>query len=232
MNILITGAARGLGFQLSKLLVSNGHRVFALSRSVSPAMQQLLDSTPEHSLQFHACDVSQETQVESARTAIENSVDSLDIIINNAAVHLEQNRPDIPDLDFSSYQTSFAINSIAPLTVVKHFLPLLQAGSYKSIVNISSEAGSIQDCQRESEYSYCMSKAALNMGMRILQNRLKKDGIRVQLIHPGWVRTDMGGQQAHLSPEESANSVLAQIMKERTDGEAMYIDWNGNPMPW
>ncbi|GAB6089434.1 SDR family oxidoreductase [Spirochaeta dissipatitropha] len=232
MNILITGAARGLGFELCKLFLTDGHRVIALSRSVSPGMQQLLDSTSDKSLQFHICDVSQETEVAATRKSIESTIDSLDIIINNAAVHLEQDQPDIQDLDFSRYQTSFAINSIAPLSVVKHFLSLLQNGAFKSIVNISSEAGSIGNCWREKEYSYCMSKAALNMAMRILQNRVKKDGIRVQLIHPGWVRTDMGGQQADLSPGESAASVHAQIMKEQTDDEAMYIDWNGNPMPW
>jgi NAD(P)-dependent dehydrogenase (short-subunit alcohol dehydrogenase family) len=232
MNILITGAARGLGLALTELCLEQGHRVFALSRSISPGIESLLEAYPNQKLWFIPTDVSQESQVRVAVTKVTEQTDRIDLLINNAAVHLEQTRPDLPDLDFSTYPETFRINSIAPLLVVQYCLPLLEKGSGKSIVTISSEAGSIEDCWRDREYSYCMSKAAINMGMKILHNRLKGEGFRIRLIHPGWVQTDMGGQQADLTPRESAQGVFNQIMRKKTEAEPLYINWKGEPLPW
>jgi len=77
-----------------------------------------------------------------------------------------------------------------------------------------------------------MSKATLNMVMKILQNRLREEDFRIRLIHPGWVRTDMGGQQAHLYVRESAEQVAQQIMSSKKVYEALYIDWKGLELQW
>lgn len=229
LSVLITGAGRGLGLHLTRLFLSRGDRVFAITANTVDGLQQLQESFPD-SLHYCLADVSHEDDVRNAQNQCARHHDSLDIIINNAAVHLENDRPDIAELDFDRYTRSFQVNSIGPLCIVKHFLPMLRDGERKQIISISSEAGSIGQAWRKSEYSYCMSKSALNMGMQILHNRLKPEGISVLLIHPGWVRTDMGGDAAHLSGEESAAAVANQILTY--NDEPIYIDWEGKALPW
>ncbi|WP_304224505.1 SDR family oxidoreductase [Gracilinema caldarium] len=239
MNILITGANRGLGLALCKIFLVSGHRVFAFYRSKGETLEKLANEQADHNkahLVPIQCDVTDEAQLRTACDRIQAMSPSLDILINNAAVHLEQNKPDIDELDFSVYLPTLEVNAVAPLMTAVSFLPLLRAGTKKCIINISSEAGSIGSCWRDREYAYCMSKAAFNMGMRILQNRLKDEQFRIRLIHPGWVRTDMGGSNAELSPEESAQAVFNQIMLTIQSPAAaempLYIDWEGKPLAW
>ncbi|TCW60453.1 SDR family oxidoreductase [Treponema sp. J25] len=237
MKVLITGANRGLGLALTHHFLQEGHQVFATYRSKGEDLAHLESLYQKnHQLRTISCDVAEEAQIKQAKKELEQWTDSIDILINNAAVHLEQGRPDIGALDFSVYLPTLAVNSVAPLMMVQHMLPLLQKGQGKTIISISSEAGSIGNCWREREYSYCMSKAALNMAMRILQNRLGKEGFRIRLIHPGWVQTDMGGKGASLSPAESARAVYQRIMETVEEGmpqtHPLYIDWEGKPLPW
>lgn len=122
---------------------------------------------------------------------------------------------------------------MGPLRVAKAFLPMLRRNGRGLIVNISSESGSIGDARREKEFDYCMSKAALNMATKLLDNYLSDSGIRVIAVHPGWMRTDMGGQNADLDPGETA-ARLAELF-ERFDvksGEPIFLDNKGHALPW
>jgi NAD(P)-dependent dehydrogenase (short-subunit alcohol dehydrogenase family) len=145
---------------------------------------------------------------------------TIDILINNAAVNLEPEKPDLDHLDVEAIQETFHVNSIAPLVVIQHFL----AYTRTLIVNISSEAGSIENCWRDREYAYCMSKAALNMASKILQNRLKGENIKVLAIHPQWFTSDMGGPEAPISPEQSAVDVIRTILKDWKLEDPIYVD--------
>jgi NAD(P)-dependent dehydrogenase (short-subunit alcohol dehydrogenase family) len=109
---------------------------------------------------------------------------------------------------------------------------LLTAGRRKLIVNISSEAGSIGNCWRSAEFGYCMSKAALNMQSKILQNNLGPQGFKVLAIHPGWMQTDMGGAQADIHPDVSAQGIFELALKEWKPEDAIYMDYQGNVLPW
>jgi NAD(P)-dependent dehydrogenase (short-subunit alcohol dehydrogenase family) len=117
------------------------------------------------------------------------------------------------------------------LRVAKHFLALLRKGNRKLLVNVSSEAGSIGDCRRKTEYAYCMSKSALNMGSKLLQNHLQADGIKVVALHPGWFNSS-GKGPAPISAEEAAVKVLATILKSHTLDGPMYLDPEGKELPW
>ena len=117
--------------------------------------------------------------------------------------------------DFDMLISEFDINAVAPLRIVREFVNLVKKSELKTIVNISSEAGSIGMSGRESEYAYCMSKAGLNMASKLLQNSYAKDDIKVYSVDPGWMRTDMGGPSAHLEPEESAFEILNLVEGER-----------------
>ena len=228
-NILITGAGRGIGLEMTAELLAAGHFVAAISRNKSDKLTALMEKYPDR-IRFTSADVSNEQDVIRAAEEFGKLGISFTIIINNAAVHLDPERTDLLNVDFSVYLPTVAVNSVGPLIVCKHFLPMLTRPGV--ITAISSEAGSIGACWRKSEFAYCMSKAALNMNMKILQNRVADENIKVLCIHPGWVRTDMGGGDATLSTEESASAVLKIILGKQDIKAPMYLDWQGNEMEW
>ena len=161
-QILITGANRGLGLALTEKLLADGYYIHAINRHESVELLQLRGKYPNN-LQLYPGDIRDENSIRQSLHIITGQVSALDIVLNNAAVHLEQSRPLLEQVDFSVYLPTYQANVIGPLMVIKNALPLLRKGRKKLIVNFSSEAGSIRACGRQSEYSYCMSKAALNM---------------------------------------------------------------------
>ncbi|HRU29713.1 MAG TPA: SDR family NAD(P)-dependent oxidoreductase [Treponema sp.] len=240
MKVCISGANRGLGLALTSVFLEQGHQVFALYRHKGKEFIELEQkwASPDSASQLIplACDVADEIQIRQLKQEIESKTKGLDMLINNAAVHLEQQRPDLRALDFSIYGPTLTINAVAPLMLVQHLISLLRKGAGKTIIAISSEAGSIGSCWRDREYSYRMSKAALNMGFRILHNRLAPEGFKLRLIHPGWVQTDMGGTNAHLTPRASAEAVYKRSMEtyqaSSISPEQLYIDWEGQTLLW
>ena len=230
-TILVTGANRGLGLALTERLLNGGHQVCTISRHQSDGLLGLHSRFPDTLRRFPG-DVTDEFSIRAALEAIAGEVSHLDILINNAAVHLEQAAPPIEEADFAGYLPSFEVNSIGPLVVVKHALPLLRKGEGRLIANISSEAGSIGKARRKAEYSYCMSKAALNMASRLLQNALKEDGIKVLAIHPGWFSSDMGGAEAPITPAEAAEPIVALLMGPPDLAGPVFVTSRGEAMDW
>jgi len=175
------------------------------------------------------------TSIRQAALRVASLTQTLDILINNAAVYLPSKlvKP-LSELDLTDghLEATLNVNTFGPLRVTQQFLPLLDKGAGKLIINVSSEAGSIGDCRRSSEYAYCMSKAALNMQSRILQNDLGSRGFRVLVIHPGWMRTDMGGPEADIHPDEAAEGIFGLSMKPWKAGESLYMDYQGKSLPW
>ena len=230
-QILISGANRGLGLALTEKLLADGHHIHAINRRESLALNQLQETYPE-SLHCYSGDVSNENSVRQALARIASQVDSLDIVLNNAAVHLDQSRLALEQVDFSVYLPAFQINAVSPLMVVTYALPLLRKGHKKLIVNFSSEAGSIGACLRKSEYSYCMSKAALNMASRILQNALTEEGFKVLALHPGWFSSDMGGADAPITPSGAAEQIVKLVLDPPGLNGPIFVDLNGNALEW
>jgi len=230
-NTLITGANRGLGLELTRVLLQNGCRVFAINRRESDALLQLRDEFTD-GLLLYSADVTDEPAIEDVIRRISEEFDHIDLLINNAAVHMEQSKPALEQVDFSVYLPSFSINAVAPLIVIKHGLPLLRRGDGKLIANISSEAGAIGTAWRKCEFSFCMSKAALNMASQLLQNALKEEGIKVLAVHPGWFSSDMGGPQAPITTQQAAQDVAEQLTKSWPLDGPIYIDPQGKTLAW
>lgn len=153
------------------------------------------------------------------------------MLINNAAVNPRADDAPIGELDFEAIALAYDINAIGPLRVVQGFLPLLERGGRKLIINVSSEAGSLQHAWRERGYGYCMSKAALNMQTRIMDRALKSKGFNTIAIHPGWMRTDMGGPNATLDPAESADGMYDIIMGAGAE-TPRFVQHDGQEFPW
>ncbi|MGA2489605.1 MAG: SDR family NAD(P)-dependent oxidoreductase [Anaerolineales bacterium] len=230
-QILITGANRGLGLALTEKLLAGGHHIHAINRRESGELLQLLEKYPECLHCYHG-DVSDENSIRQTLETMTGQVDSLDTILNNAAIHLDQSCLSLEQVDFSVYLPTFQVNAVGPLMVVKYALRLLRKGHKKLIVNISSEAGSIGACWRKNEYSYCMSKAALNIASRILQNAFKEEGIKVLALHPGWFSSDMGGTDAPTTPSGAAEGIVKLLLNPPGLDGPIFVDSNGEALEW
>ena len=230
-EILITGANRGLGLALTEKLLAAGHHIYAIQRRVSHELSILQEKHPR-SLHLYPGDVSDERSIRQVLQEVAGQVDRLDIVLNNAAINLERFGPLLEQVDFSIYMPTYQVNAIGPLMVVRYALPLLRFGKKKLIVNISSEAGSIGASRRTREYSYCMSKAALNMSSRILQNALREEGIKVLALQPGWFSSDMGGAEAPITPAQAAQAVMQLVLDPPGLDGPIFVTANGEPLEW
>lgn len=229
--VFVTGSNKGLGLGIVELLLREKYKVIAGIHHKSEKIE-LLKKEFKDLLYVVKINVASEYSVKKAYKKVARKVKHIDIIINNAGIHPKESFNPLEKIKIKSMKKVLAVNAIGPLIVLKHFIPLLFKGKRKLIVNISSEAGSISTCWRKAEYDYCMSKAALNMASRILQNYLKDNGVKVLAIHPGWVRTDMGGPDAEVSVEESAHGIFKLLKKEWQLNDEIYFDYKGNKMEW
>lgn len=232
-TIFISGAEKGLGFALASRFLQAGFHVFAGAYQVLPHLAALGEQFTQM-LTVIPLDVSQPDSIRAAALCVAQETPTLDILLNNAGIHLEKQGHTLETLDFTNQhlEQTMAVNAFGPLRMVQQFHSLLAPGQRKLIINISSEAGSITDCGREREFAYCMSKSALNMGSKLMQNYLGKQGFKVLALHPGWMRTDMGGPQAAISAEDSAAGIFDLALKEWAADDAIYLDYTGIPLPW
>lgn len=232
-SIFITGAERGLGFALTCRFLQAGFRVFAGAHETLPKLVQLGEQFPGK-LTIVPIDVRDLDSIRTAAAQVAEHTAGLDILLNNAGIHLEKQGRTLETLDFGNQhlEQTMAVNAFGPLRVTQQFHPLLTNGKRKLIMHISSEAGSISNCGREREFAYCMSKSALNMCSKLMQNYLGKQGFKVLAIQPGWMRTDMGGPEAAIDPAESAAGIFALAMKDWAPDDPIYVDYEGGTLPW
>lgn len=230
-HILITGANRGLGLELTRQTLDRGDHVFATCRHPEEAHAlRALNDVHAAQLSILSLDVTDEASIIAAEEMVRTQTDHLDILINNAGVNPRGER--LGDLDAETLLHTFHVNSVGPMMVAQRFLDLLRAGERSKIVNISSQMGSLIQKKSGGSYSYCTSKAALNMLTRALAFDLRSEGIIVVAMHPGWVRTDMGGSHAPLSPAESVSGMLRVIDKLKPTDTGRFLTWRGRKHPW
>lgn len=231
MKILITGANRGLGYEMTAEALERGHFVIAGVRNPGEDNEKLNELVRTHGdrLELAKLDVTDEAGISELASLIKQNGGELDAIVNNAAI-LNSRKTHIEDLNMDEVALTFEINLYGPMRVVKHFLPLLTEGK-AAIINISSEAGSISNAY-PGDYPYAISKTALNMFSQQLLSYVKDRGIQVLSIHPGWMRTDMGGENAPTDPRYSARGIVDQIEgKIVPDSRFNFVDSTGNAMP-
>jgi NAD(P)-dependent dehydrogenase (short-subunit alcohol dehydrogenase family) len=185
-------------------------------------------------------DVSSRPSTQSAAEEVGRGADRVDLLVNNAGVNSPTTRRTVrEEPDFDEMPRLYEINALGPLRVVEAFLPLTDESAIKRLCFVSSEAGSIARSKRQGWYGYCMSKAALNMGVRNLFNQLRPEGYTFRLYHPGWMRSYIGGTkgtEAPLEPDEAAVPALAHFLEDYTDASAedrlVLKDWRGEEWPW
>lgn len=230
---LLTGSNRGIGLELAKQLAAQGHRVFATCRTPAQS-EELQQLAAQHNGQLTviALDVTDPASIEEAYTTLSKQTDTLDGLINSAGILNDGDS--IETLQTEVMMQNFAVNTIAPAMIVQRFLGLLKRGTAPLVVNLSSSFASIglKSEEMPARYSYSMSKAALNMLSKTMAIELKPHGIAVIALHPGWVRTDLGGPDARLTPSESVEGILQVIENVSLDDSGKYLTWRGSEIPW
>jgi NAD(P)-dependent dehydrogenase (short-subunit alcohol dehydrogenase family) len=218
-NVVITGANRGIGLELCRVLVSRGDSVTALCRAPSAELQALPVTIHD------GFDVTDAAAVAGfARAPTPNSID---LLINNAGILSSQS---LENMDFDSMRRQFEVNALGPLRVTHALLQALRNGA--KIALITSRMGSIADNDSGGSYGYRMSKAALNIAGKSLAIDLESRGIAVAILHPGYVRTDMTSHSGLIDPEESAAGLIERIDELTLETSGSFWHTNGELLPW
>ncbi|MDR0292805.1 MAG: SDR family NAD(P)-dependent oxidoreductase [Oscillospiraceae bacterium] len=232
--VAVTGAGRGLGLSVVRRHVERGDRIYAYEVNIT---DDLRGCTREYEkLHICRCDISSTPGVEAAVADMLAKEEQIHFLYNIAGVFRFEDRCGLADTDIDAGMVMMQVNAVGLLRMCKAVIPKLGAGSV--VVNVTSESGSIGDCYREVEYMYGMSKAAANMASMLLQNEVKKRGTRVICVHPGWLRTVMGGEGAAASPysvspdESAANIVKIAEEIDKLPENVYFIEHTGKPLPW
>ena len=226
-SVLITGANRGIGYALVHALLCSEFRIFAGCRSpgTAVALSKLAASYP-NSVRIFPLDVGFDTSVTAAAELFD---DRIDVIVNNAAIMPEQGGEKITEIDLEHFRATFDVNVLGCARVIRAFLPTLRRSNRPRILNVSSGLGSIIERDNSSYYAYAVSKAALNMLTRSIAFELAPEGITTVAISPGWVRTEMGGADAEISAEESADAIVEAIQRIGPNLNGCFLDRFGHP---
>jgi len=227
-RVMITGASRGIGLEFVRQLINAGAKVIAAARhpEKSPHLLQLSQDHPQ-SLSTVVLDVADETSIHAACESLSGM--GIDLLINNAGVFFDR-RETFDNIGADKILDTFRVNVIGPLLVSQAMLPFLRRSNSPTIVNITSLMGSIADNTSGGSYGYRISKAALNMLAKTMSVDLKD--LTVLNLHPGWVKTEMGGGQAPLSPEESVKGMISVIEHSSREKSGTFADYAGRDLPW
>ncbi len=230
-RVLITGANRGLGLELARQYAARGDRVFAGCRSPQgrAALAEVQSNYPEQ-VAILPLDVVDEESLDQCVSLVEDEVDGLDILINNAAIYMSGRS--LSEVRPEALLKLLHVNAVGAVMVAQRFCGLLKNGEHPRLVNISSEAGSLAEMTAFRGYGYYGSKTALNMYTRALAWDPELGGVCVIALHPGWVRTDMGGPDATLTAEESAAGILRVADGLKPEDAGKFYTWEGSGYAW
>jgi len=233
-SVLITGANRGLGLEFATQYLSDGWRVHAACRQPQSAakLQRLAKGLAKDKvdrIEILAMDVTDPDSI--ARAAAGMGDDPIDVLINGAGIMGEPDQK-VGNVDYLAWSRILEVNTMGPLRVVEAFIDHLARSERKLVVTITSGMGSLSDNTSGGWIAYRSSKAAVNMVMRSAAIELAPRGISCVLVNPGWVRTDMGGATAPLSPTESVAALRQLIGRLGPAESGKFFHYDGREFPW
>lgn len=229
MKVFVSGAKSGIGLELTKQLLNKGNFVIAACRNHDKANDLLrLKADKPDELTIIELDITENSSIKAAASAVLNEVDELDLIINSVGVYDE---PVFGHINMNDCVEMFKVNAFGPLLIIQELQWLLKKTESK-IVNISGGMGSIAGVTKGGHYNYSASKATLNMYSKILSKELQTKGVIVLTIDPGWVRTRLGGPEAPLSVEESAGSIINIVKNAVLSDSGKFVDVYNRELPW
>ena len=229
-SVMITGANRGLGLEWARQYAEAGWRVLASCRRPDEAddLKALAGSHPRVSV--HRLDVTDSEQLRTLQLDLEEA--RIDVLLNNAGVYLDKFMGDVGGIDYDVWLRTFAVNTLGAVRVTEAFAAQVARSEKKLVVTISSHMGSIAEIGAPGNYAYRSSKSALNAAMKGLSHALAPHGIGVLLLHPGWVKTRMGGPDSPLTPEQSVRGMRALADNFRPEMNARFFRHDGSEIPW
>jgi len=230
---VVTGAYRGLGLETCRQLGRLGHRVVLTARRVGAGQHQA--QLLQHAgldVSFHPLDVDHEGSIQDLAAYLKRQFGRLDVLVNNAGIFPDpqsgERGSSILEADLAPVRQGFQTNTLAPLRLCQVMIPLMRGSG--RIVNVSSGMGQLSDMNGCCP-GYRLSKVALNAVTRILHDELQHTRIKINSVCPGWVRTEMGGEEAPLSVEEGAKGIVwAATLPD--DGPSGGFFRHGEAIPW
>ena len=225
-SVLITGANRGLGLEFTRQYAADGWRVFAACRDPAGARDL---AAVEGDVSAETLDVDDGPQV--AALANKLSGQPIDVLINNAGIYGPKGVTR-DTVVYDAWGQVFRTNAMSPLAVSAAFAANVAQGGQKKIITLSSIMGSIAENDSSGDFIYRSSKAAVNAVMKSLAGDLKSEGITVVVLHPGWVRTDMGGPDASIEAPESVTGMRAVIAGLKESDSGRFLNYDGTKIPW
>jgi len=231
-KVLVVGANRGLRLGFTEALLSRGYEVVATVREPLHAalLEKMAAEAPLDILQLDVACADSRRRFFRAMTARK-----IDTVIHNAGIYGPRGviAGELPE---KAWMEVLHVDTVAPLMVVQGLLPQLRqnaAAAHPTAIHfLTSRMGSIADNGSGGNYLYRSAKAGLNAAVRSLALDLAGDGIRVQLLHPGWVQTGMGGEQAPLTVQESVEGLLERCAELEMADSGRFVDWTGAEIPW
>jgi NAD(P)-dependent dehydrogenase (short-subunit alcohol dehydrogenase family) len=203
---IVTGGNRGIGHEICKELSRAGCNVVLTSRNEEEARRAVSKLYPRDNVVIRRLDVTDSKDIASLRDWILKTYGRVDILINNAGVYLDEG-VSVFDLDENIMHDTLAVNFYGAFHMCRAFVPIMRQNGYGRIVNVSSGYGAMSEMGGYVA-AYRISKAALNALTLIMANELRDGNIKVNAVCPGWVRTDMGGGMAPISPEAAAKDIV------------------------
>jgi NAD(P)-dependent dehydrogenase (short-subunit alcohol dehydrogenase family) len=230
-KVLINGSNRGLGLEWVRQCARRGWRVFASCRDPDSAVDLRKQADEGLPVSIHRLDVTDQGQIEDFAETLRD--ETMELPVNNAGVYFERwGKDPVGRIRYDHWEETFRVNTLGPMRVTEALLPQLARSERPPVLAITSHMGSIADIDAPRDYAYRSSKAALNAAMHGLAHELKPRGIGVLLLHPGWVRTRMGGASAPISPEESVRGMPSLVDRCEPDLSGGFFRFGGTRMPW
>lgn len=230
MNVLITGANRGIGLEMVRYAMQQGWRVFACCRDPHNADNLFnIARLSNGRISVHIADMLELATVQALSYELRH--EPIDILINNAGIY-GSDKNTFGAVDVDSWLQTFQVNSIAPLKMVEAFSEQLMMGQRKLVACMSSKMGSMADNGYGNSYIYRSSKAALNAVVKSLSIDLKEKGVISVALHPGWVKTEMGGPNAEISTAECVTQIFTNLSTLTINDSGRFIDIDGTDIPW
>src|SRR5687767_7015173 len=229
-TVLVTGANRGLGLEFVRQYADDGWRVFAACRAPKSA-RELKELASRHAerISVLALDVTDGESVKAAAGHLRG--ESIDLLLNNAGVGGPPGQR-VGSLDYAAWARVLDANVLGPARMIEAFVENVAKGRDKRIVTVTSRMGSIADNSSGGSYAYRSSKAGVNAAIKSFAIDLAPRGITCVVVHPGWVRTDMGGAGGKLAPAESVKSLRALIAELSPADSGKFFNVDGEELPW
>ncbi len=222
-RVLITGAGRGIGKALTEQYVAAGDEVIACVRD-----PKRCEGLAGGKAALQVLDAGNPESIDAVRQALGDT--PIDILVNNAGA-AGGRRQTLDDLDLDEWRRTLDVNTIGPILIARAFKSNLAASGNGKLMNVTSQLAA-STWPFGGMYIYSSTKAALSRATQILAIDWKEAPITVALMHPGWVKTDMGGPNADITPEESAAGIISVIAKMAKADSGTFYKWNGEVHPW